>query len=133
MSNGFTVKETAEYFGVSDKAVFAWIRDGKIEATNVAGSDRGKGNRYFVSEEAIEKWEATRKPRKTREKKTGSKEFFDSLTDEQKGHLADFMSGLFNLMETTSPEQQSYIKKLILEIVDPAYRERIREVLNEKA
>ena len=132
MSNGFTVKETAEYFGVSDKTVFAWIRDGKIEATNV-GCKNGSKPRYFVSEEAVEKLEATRKPRKKKEKKTGSSQFYNSLTDEQKGHLADFMSGLFNLMETTSPEQQSYIKKPILEIVDPAYRERIREVLNEKA
>ena len=136
MSNGFTVKETAEYFGVSDTAVFTWIRDGKLEATNVAGSDRGRGNRYLVSEEAIEKWETTRKPRKKYEKKakqpTGSKEFFDSLTDDQKGYLSDFMSGLFYLMETITPVQESYVKKIILEIVDPTYRERIREVLNEK-
>jgi len=120
---GFTVKETAEYFGVSDKAVYAWIKNGKIEAI------RKSPRLVIIPPSAIERFESAGGVKKHHKKIEYETPFVASLNAAQRGYLADFMTGLFYLMESATPEQESYIKKLILEIVDPKYREKIKEAV----
>ena len=39
-----TVKETADFFGVSPRTVFRWIKSGKLESVKIGGVVRIKKN-----------------------------------------------------------------------------------------
>lgn len=43
MMTMMTVKETADFFGVSPRTVFRWIKSGKLESVKIGGIVRIKG------------------------------------------------------------------------------------------
>lgn len=44
MMTMMTVKETADFFGVSPRTVFRWIKSGKLESVKIGGVVRIKKN-----------------------------------------------------------------------------------------
>ncbi len=44
MMTMMTIKETADFFGVSPRTVFRWIKSGKLESVKIGGIVRIKKN-----------------------------------------------------------------------------------------
>lgn len=70
----YSVKQIAERYGVSDRTVLLWVRNGELRATNCSRNMTSKKPRYRISDLQLQEFELLRQaptasPRKRRKRK----------------------------------------------------------------
>lgn len=135
-AEGFTVAETADYFGVNKTTVNKWCHNGKINATPVKSRGRS-GFAFIIPESEIERLEKKMKHKETDKEKQKIFKLDEvalaGFTDDQKDMLLTLSVYIFNLMECGNEDQQKLLKLIVSDLLDGEFRDHLKDVAPEFA